>query len=58
MLKIGKAYYNAKDIRKLARTDRNNLIIEFVNGEQDITNYYYDDYGFKELIVAWEKCLK
>lgn len=58
MLKIENAYYNAKDIRKLSRTNRDNLIITYVNGEQDVTDYYFSDYNFKELVKEWEKCLK
>lgn len=58
MLEIEGAYYNANDIRKLARTNRNNLIIEYINGEQHVTNYYYNDYMFAKLVKEWEKCLK
>lgn len=58
MLKIEGAYYNANDIRKLARTNRDNLIIEYINGEQYVTNYYYNDYMFEKLVEEWEKCLK
>ena len=47
MLKIENAYYNAKDIRKLSRTNSYNLIITYINGEQDITDYYFDDYRFE-----------
>lgn len=58
MLKIENGYYNARDIRKLSRTDRDNLIITYTNGEQDFTNYYFSDYAFKQLVEEWEKCLK
>lgn len=58
MLKIENGYYNAKDIRKLSRNNRDNLIITYVNGEQDVTDYYFNDYMFEELINEWEKCLK
>lgn len=58
MLKIENGYYNATDIRKLSRTSRDNLIITYVNGEQDVTNYYFNDYMFEKLIEEWEKCLK
>lgn len=58
MLKIENAYYNAKDIRKLSRTNRDNLIITYINGEQDCTDYYFSDYCFEELVKEWEKCLK
>lgn len=58
MLKIENAYYNAKEIRKLSRTNRDNLIITYTNGEQDFTDYYFNDYRFEELIKEWEKCLK
>ena len=58
MLKIENAYYNARDIRKLSRTNRDNLIITYVNGEQDITDYYFSDYYFKQLVKEWEECLK
>lgn len=58
MLKIENAYYNAKDIRKLSRTNRDNLIITYVNGEEEFTNYYFSDFGFEELVKEWEKCLK
>ncbi len=58
MLKINNTYYNANNIRKLSRTNRNNLIITYTDGEQDVTDYYFDDYSFKQLIKEWEKCLK
>ncbi len=58
MFKIGKGYYNAKEIRKLSRTNRDNLIITYVNGEQEVTDYYYSDYSFEKLIKEWEQCLK
>ena len=58
MLKIENAYYNARDIRKLSRTNRDNLIITYVNGEQDVTDYYFSDYYFEQLVKEWEECLK
>lgn len=58
MLKIENGYYNAKDIRKLSRTNRDNLIITYINGDEDITNYYFSDYNFEELTKEWERCLK
>ena len=58
MLKIGNAFYNARDIRKLSRTNRDNLIITYVNGEQDVTDYYFSDYCFEQLVKEWEECLK
>lgn len=58
MLKIENAYYNAREIRKLSRTDRNHLIITYTNGEQDFTNYYFSDYVFEQLVKEWERCLK
>ncbi len=58
MLKIENGYYNAKEIRKLARTNRDNLIITYANGETEYTDYYYNDYMFEKLVEEWEKCLK
>lgn len=58
MLKIENAYYNAKDIRKLSRTNRDNLIITYINGDCDVTDYYFNDYMFNNLIKEWEQCLK
>ena len=28
------------------------------NGEQYITDYYYNDYMFEKLVEEWGKCLK
>lgn len=58
MLKIENAYYNARDIRKLSRTNRNNLIITYTSGEQDFTDYYFSDYCFEQLVKEWKECLK
>lgn len=58
MLKIENSYYNAKEIRKLSRTNRDYLIITYINGEQDVTDYYFNDYRFEQLVKEWEKCLK
>lgn len=55
MLKIENAYYNASAIRKLSRSNRDNLIITYVNGEQDVTDYYFSDYRFEKLV---EECGK
>lgn len=58
MLKIENTYYNAREIRKLSRTNRDNLIITYINGEQDVTDYYFNDYRFEQLVKEWEQCLK
>lgn len=58
MLKIENGYYNAKEIRRLGRSNRDNLVITYVNGEVEHTNYYYNDYMFNELVKEWERCLK
>lgn len=50
MLKIENGYYNAKEIRRLGRSNRDNLVITYVNGEVEHTNYYCNDYMFNELV--------
>lgn len=58
MLKIENGYYNAREIRRLGRNNRDNLVITYANGEVEHTDYYYSDYSFAELVKQWEKCLK
>ena len=58
MLEIEGAFYNAKEIRRLGRNNRENLVITYVSGEVEHTDYYFNDYMFNQLVKEWEKCLK
>lgn len=57
MLEIGNRFYNAKDIRYIARNNRGNVCIEFVNGDYIHTDNFYGDYAFEELLKKWESKL-
>lgn len=58
MIEINNEYYNAKDIRRLNRNNRGNLVITFTNGDIEHTDYYYDDYDLDELLKDWVKVLE
>lgn len=57
LLKIEDAYYNAKEIRRLGRNNRDNLVITYTNGEIEHTDYQCSEPRFNMLVKEWEKCL-
>ena len=58
MLDIDNKYYNSKDIRCLNLSNRDNLVITFINGDVENTDSYCNDYRFKQILEQWKKELE